>query len=152
MAAASSEVVITWLDKLGKTCKTIFYFAASISGPTNTAIVALIALVKALTQCTPIQIAVSGKEVLTATLGSGPYSSEDKAVMTILDSNNKSHNFGIPMPKSSILLANKETVDLTNTDVIAFFDAMNINATGEGGATLETLEKGTRRMKKPLKK
>jgi len=44
---------------------------------------------------------------------------EDKAVLTFQDANGGLHRFAVPAPKASIFLADGETVDPANTDIVA---------------------------------
>lgn len=63
-------------------------------------------------------------------------SAEDKAVFTFQTAAGAIHRFQVPAPKAAIFQADGQTVDPTNTDVVAFVAAIIANATNTNGAAI----------------
>lgn len=151
MSVLSYPVYITWLDKLGRTVKTVYYFASALSGPLDSLVTGLVAAIELISNLKPLHIAVGGTDSHSATPGTGAYACEDKAALTIADQDGKAHTFQVPALKAAILLPDKERIDPANGAVTAWITEMKAHASGEGAATLTTYVKGLRRQRKPLK-
>jgi hypothetical protein len=69
---------------------------------------------------------------------------EDKAIFTFQTATGGIHRLQIPAPKSTIFLADGETVDPANTDVVAFVSAVIANAVTRNGEVIGFGAFGTR--------
>lgn len=129
----------TWRDAKGNTVR-VSYFVAS----TGTAITQATAAQNVINTIVPLTnatgagaigpLTVPRTEVVYGT--NSPYPNvEDKANFTFQDANGSIHRFQVPAPKDTIFLADGETVDPANTDVVAFVAAVIANCvTAEGNA------------------
>lgn len=78
---------------------------------------------------------------------------EDRAVITLGDANNRSHNFAIPAPVTLLQLSsNKNAVDLTQTLVTTWFGDMETYAATEADVAYDELISGIITSKKQMKR
>lgn len=77
---------------------------------------------------------------------------EDKAVFSFQDPSGGLHRFAVPCPKTEIFLADGETVDATNTDVVTFVSAVTANAFTRSGQAIGFGAFGIRKRTKPRRK
>jgi hypothetical protein len=130
---------VTWRDAKGNTATNIFYVTAASLTAANTAATAVITAMTALTNAhLQSQIGPSTStptEVIYGT--SSSYATvEDKATFTFQTATGSIHRFRIPAPKSTIFLADGETVDAANTDVTAFTSAVIANCASSSNEAL----------------
>lgn len=155
MAAGLPEST-TWRDAKGHTSRVSFYVAStgtvtSEQLAANTVVNSIIPLTNASLQ--------SRKGPGTSVAGVVTYgtnaefpSIEDKAVFTFADANGGLHRFQIPAPLLAIFLADGETVDLSNTNVVTFTSAVIANAVTRQGVAIGFIVGGTRLRRKQQRK
>lgn len=140
MAVLATKVSVTYKPKYGPNFGVHFYVAAGIVDPNNAAVQAIVVAINNVTRAVAIEIELTQINALVASAVVGAnYVSEDKAQFNFTDEDSKAHNYKLPGPLASIFEANKELVDLTNVDVIAWRAAIETYARGRGGADVGTL-------------
>lgn len=156
MPVHPAREALTWRDAKGNTARTTFYVDTQLSlTAANTAALAIQTAMVALTNCV-LQAAigphaVDPQEVVYGT--NSQYASvEDKAVFTFQTAAGDIHRFTIPAPKASIFLADGETVDAANTDVVAYTSAIIANAVTRGGQLIAFGAFGIRQRRKTRRK
>lgn len=131
MAGGQLQTVV-WRDAKGNTATTRYYVASGGTLTTqNTAALAIynamVPLTNASAQALHGPANAPATEVIYGTNAEFP-TVEDKVVFTFQSANGSIHRYQIPAPKSSIFLADGETVDPANTDVVAYTSAVVANA------------------------
>jgi hypothetical protein len=122
----------TWRDVKGNTARVSYYVSSGGTNATQaTAAAAVQTAIIPLTNCafqSAIGPATSAAQPVAFPSPSTPFTSvEDKAVFVFQDASGAYHRFQIPAPLLSIFLADEETVDDSNADVIAFNTAVITN-------------------------
>ena len=154
MASGANEVVVTWKDRLGRVARVVFFVAKSIVDPKDPVIVGLIALIEKIARAKATLISLGGSESFSGTAGTGFYStSEDKAQMSVLDADGKSHNWKIPGITPEILEADHETINPADASgfVAKWVGDVHTYVAGQGGAAMTATFQGKRLMRKRLK-
>jgi len=123
-----------------------FYVNGVVTDPTDPAIAAILAALNGVTRAVGIEIVLTViHDVAASPVIGAAYVSEDKGQFVFTDEDGKPHNYKVPGIKASLLDANKETINLADSLVDAYTDAVLTYATGRGGADVTTLISGTRR-------
>lgn len=153
MAALSTRVTITMIDRYKRKCTIVFHMDPGVIDPTDSRITNIVAKINAF--CNPvglfIELSQDNVVIATATVGAA-YISEDKGLFPALDVDGQAHNFKVPGIKAAIITPGSDTIDMTNTDVIAYVAAVTGNALGRGGAAVSTMASGYRTAsRKPIK-
>ena len=131
----------TWRDVKGNTARVSYYVSSGGTQITQAAAAAaVLTAIGAITNCA-FQSAsgpsTSFAQPVAFPSPTTPFQSvEDKAVFTFQDAAGAYHRYAIPAPLLSIFLADEETVDDSNADVIAFNTAMITNVKNSFGDAL----------------
>lgn len=143
--ANSNRLTLNWVDIAGKVAKVAVLVAAAVIDPSGAVVTAIRNAIAAVSRSKNNKATLSRPSAGTGAASDGVYEDiEDKAVMTFVDANGKTHNFKLPAPKAAIFMADKQTVDKTNALVIAYAGAMTDNARTHEGASLITFVGGRR--------
>lgn len=145
----------TWRDAKGNTARTSFYIQGANATAQATAANAIFSTMGALTnaafQSSSGPETAAPTEVVYGT--NAAYASvEDKAVFTFQTAHGSLHRIQIPAPVAAIFLADGETVDATNTAVVAFTSAFVANACDSDGVTIGFGAFGIRQRRKTRRK
>lgn len=152
MAALCTRVKVTWRDRYGQQATVIFHIAPGVINPSDGRILAIIAALEAACRAKAVRIELSQISGIVGSASAGvAYVSQDKALMNGIDGDGQAHNWKVPSLKPSILLADKETIDMTNASVTAYVAAVLAGAQGRGGAAITAVTDGHRTMGKRLK-
>jgi hypothetical protein len=153
MAALSTRVTLTVRDRYSNEGRIIFHIAPGIVDPNNSTVQAIVAAVNATINPAGISIELSQVEAVTGSAVVGAdYINTDKGLFPALDQDGQPHNYKVPGIKSSILQANSDQIDFTDSNVIAYVSAVTANAIGRGGAAITALNSGYRTAnRKPIK-
>lgn len=145
MASLATRVTVVFDPQWGPQFAVRFHVAPGIIDPNNAGIQAIVTAINALTRAIALTIELSQVDAIAGSpVMSADYISEDKAAFKALDGDGQAHNYRIPGPTAAIFLANKETIDMTNLDVVAFVAAVTANALGRGGVPITTIPVGFR--------
>lgn len=131
VAKPSIKITYTVRDNDGKTSTTLVEVAASVGAAAAvTFATALRALLAPL-----VDGVIVGQNVLIGSyedaVGAIPRSDvEDKGVINFFTSSGQRSSIAIPSIKESVLQANNQDIDGTNTDVAAFVNAMTLGLSG----------------------
>lgn len=145
MAAVSTRVHVIFHPLKGLDFAVVFHVAGAIVDPTNAGVQAIIAAINSVTSAVAIEISLSvvHENAGSVTIGA-VYVSEDKAQFRGVDDDGQAHTYKIPGLITTILNADKETIDLTNADVIVYTAAVTANALGPGGVAVTAVTEGHR--------
>jgi hypothetical protein len=148
-ATTRVTVTLTFVGKLKG--RFTFHVSSSVVDPSDPVITGAIALIEALTRGKAVHIEISLQAATVGSVSTGvAYVNEDKAFFRFKDNHGIGHNYRIMSPESSILLTNTETVDLTNTFVVAYTGAVTTNARGRGGNLVNTIVSAYRKENRKL--
>lgn len=154
--AGGLREVRTYRDAKGNTARVSFFVANTGTTATqftaaNTVNAAIDALTNAVVQSAIGPATGPRQEVVYGT--NATYAGvEDKAIFTFQTSTGDIHRFQIPAPLASIFLADGETVDPTNTAVVAFVSAVVANCVSQNGEAITFGAFGTRIRRKMRRK
>lgn len=152
MAAAASLVTISWEDRHKNSAVFKFHVSDIIIDPDNPLIQAVVAAINSCTNAVNIRVEITRTKSFSVTPAGGSFISEDKCLFSMRDQENNAHTYKLPAPKATIFDTDNETLDLTDTDVIALNAAMTTYAKSEGGNPLSDIERGHRTTsRKPIK-
>ena len=153
MAAAATKATLTWKDRLGKIARVAVYILSTITNPNDAVVNAVRTVLAAISKALNPEASLAITTSFTGTAGTGSYSNiEDRVLMRFKDANGKPHTFRIPCPKSTIFTSDKETVDVANSAVIAWKNAVIANCLTKAGVAITTFLGGRRSRKKAQKK
>ncbi len=112
----------------------------------------MIALIERICRAKATAIEIASSEAYSGTAGTQAYSTcEDKAQLSIIDADGRSHNFKIPGLKASILDTDHETVKVSVTPTSTLVGDIATYCCGPGGTLMESTAIGKRLMRKRLK-
>jgi hypothetical protein len=126
MAAPATALRLSFRfrDAKGNTGRMRFLIGDATQAAILTDAATLIGHVRAISNAEVSLVEAGGKDLAYGTQAVFG-SVEDKARCTFYDSNFNLHHFEVPCPKSAIFMADGETVDPANADVIAFAGDMH---------------------------
>lgn len=146
---------LTYRDCKGNTARMTFYTSQTTEGAATTAFGNIVTGIAGITNAA-LQSALGAYEISPQAVLYGTTDEfktvEDKAVFTFQTAAGDIHRFQVPCPKSSIFLADGETVDATNTNVVAFTSAVVAGASNRSGTGIVFGGFGIRRRTKPRRK
>lgn len=147
----------TWRDIKGNTARNRFYVSSGGTTATQKAAAQAVATAETAISNAAFQGA-NGPFTNTAVPALFPGSPatyntvEDKAKFVFEDAGGGRHNFEVPAPVDTIFLADAETVDPANTDVVGFTSAVIANCTNQFGDAIAFFSGGIRVRRKLQRK
>lgn len=151
--AGTTKVTVVLKMIWGPTARFVFHMASTVVDPTDPLILGLIAVLEGITRGKAIQIEISlsAASVASATADAN-YVSIDKALIRFHDAQGVNHSYKVPGPIPSIIESDKETIDMSDVDVLVYTAAVVTNAKTKSNDAISSAVSGHRvENRKPIK-
>lgn len=138
---AANELQLTWEDEDGVVTKSRWY----TDEVSLTPLAGLFDALKEVSEAALVRVGLlrTGAPATPIPAGSGSYDARDKVVFICSDTLGNEVKVSVPAPVGSIF-SDSDNVNVTNADVIAWFDALAAIYESVHGQTLDSLIRGYR--------
>lgn len=146
---ATTTFMLHYEDQENEAARQTYYLDGVVSNPAAAAPAALVAAIEGISDAAIVKVTLlpTDSSILGATVDAEYSDIEDKVTFYCKSASGLSYKFALPCPEAGIFLADKETVDLADPDVVNMVTIIQSTFKATDGTALTVLRGARTRTK-----